>query len=89
MLYGDPKVHKTIVNNTPKFWPILSAINTLTNLLAKYLNLVLSPLTAKEFAVKNYFDFANYNHNLYKTSLDAESIYTNIPINYTYSIFSN
>ena len=28
ILYGDPKVHKTVVNNTPKFRPILSATNT-------------------------------------------------------------
>ena len=36
VLYGNPKVHKTVVNNTPKFRPILSAINTPTYLLAKY-----------------------------------------------------
>ena len=33
--YGNPKVHKTVVNNTPEFRPILSAINTPTYLLAK------------------------------------------------------
>ena len=36
ILYGNPKVYKTVVNNTPKFRPILSAINTPTYLLAKY-----------------------------------------------------
>ena len=30
-LHGNPKVHKTVVNNTPRFRPILSAINTPTN----------------------------------------------------------
>ena len=30
ILYGNPKVHKTVVNNTPRFRPILSAINTPT-----------------------------------------------------------
>ena len=49
ILYGNPKVHKTVVNNTPKFRPILSAINTPTYLLAKYLNPILSPLTTNEF----------------------------------------
>ena len=34
ILYGNPKVHKTVVNNTPKFRPILSAINTPTYSLA-------------------------------------------------------
>ena len=45
ILYGNPKLHKTVVNNTPKFRPILSAVNTTTYLLAKYLNPILSPLT--------------------------------------------
>ena len=30
ILYGNPELHKTVVNNTPKFGPILSAINTPT-----------------------------------------------------------
>ena len=34
ILYGNPKVHKTVVNNTAKMRPILSVINTY--LLAKY-----------------------------------------------------
>ena len=57
-LYGNPKVHKTVVNSTPKFQPILSTINTPTYLLGKYLNLNFSPRTTNEFTVKNYFDFA-------------------------------
>ena len=56
--YRNPKVHKTVVHNTPKFRPILSAINTLTYLLAEYLNPILSPLTTNEFTVKNSLDFA-------------------------------
>ena len=81
------KVHKTIVNNTRKCRPILSAINTPTYLLAKYLNPILSPLTTNEFTVKNYFDFAeevvNYDHNLYMACLDVESLFTNIPLEET------
>ena len=38
ILYGNPKAQKTVVNNTSKFRPILSAINTPIYLLAKYLN---------------------------------------------------
>ena len=87
ILYGNPKVHKTVVNNTPKFRPILSAINTPTYLLAKYLNPILSPLTTNEFTMKNSFDFAeevvNYDHNLYMASLDVESLFTNIPLEET------
>ena len=51
ILYGNLKIHKTVVNNTPKFRPILPAINTPTYLLAKYLNPILSPLTTNEFTV--------------------------------------
>ena len=87
ILYGNPKVHKTVVNNTPKFRPILSAINTPTYSLAKYLNPILSPLTTNEFTAKNSFDFAeevvNYDHNLYMASLDVESLFTNIPLEET------
>ena len=36
ILYVNPKVHKTVVNNAPKLRPILPAINTSTYLLAKY-----------------------------------------------------
>ena len=53
ILYGNPKVHKTVVNSTPKFRPILLATNTPTYFLAKYLNPILSPLTTTEFTVKN------------------------------------
>ena len=28
ILYGNPKIHKPVVDNLPKFRPILSAINT-------------------------------------------------------------
>ena len=58
ILYGNRKVYKTVVNNTPKFRPSFSAINTSTYLLAKYSNPILSPLTTNEFTVKNSFDFA-------------------------------
>ena len=87
ILYGNPKVHKTVVNNTPKFRPILSAINTPTYSLAKYLNTILSSLTTNEFTVKNSFDFAeefvNYDHNLYMASLYVESLFTNMTLEET------
>ena len=76
-----------MVNNTPKFRPILSAINTPTYLLAKYLNPILSVLVTNEFAVKKFFDFAEevvkYDHNLYMASLAVESLFTNIPLEET------
>ena len=76
ILYGNPKVHKTVAKNTLNFRPILSAVNTPKYLLAKYLNPVLSPPMTNEFTVKNYFDFieeiVNYDHNLYMANLDVE-----------------
>ena len=84
---GSLMVHKLVVNNTPKFRPILSAINTPIYSLAKYLNRILSPLTSNEFTVKNSFDFAekvvNYDHNLHMANLDVESLSTNIPLEET------
>ena len=87
ILYGNPKVHKTVVNNAPKFRPILSAINTPTYSSAKYVNTVLPPIRTNKFTVKNSFDFAeevvNYDHNLYTASLELESLFTNIPLGET------
>ena len=66
---------------------LLSAINTPTYSLAKYLNPILSPLTTNEFTGKNSFNFAedvvHYDHNLYMASLDVESLFTNIPLEET------
>ena len=36
ILYGQPKVHKTVTNNIPQFRPILSTINTPVYKLAKF-----------------------------------------------------
>ena len=67
ILYGNPKVHKTVINNTPRSRPFLSII-TPTYLLAKYLNPIFLPLTTNEFTGKKSSDFTeedyNYNHNL-------------------------
>ena len=35
ILYGSAKIHKALINNIPKFRPILSAINTPTYNIAK------------------------------------------------------
>ena len=87
ILYGNHQVHKMVVNITPKFSPILPAINAPTYSLAKFLNPLLSPLTTNEFTVKNSFDFTgevvNYDHNLYMASLDVESLFANIPLEET------
>ena len=59
ILYGLPKVHKPVIDNCPKFCPILSATGAPTFKLAKFLAPILSPLTVNEFSVRNSFSFTN------------------------------
>ena len=87
ILYGLPKVHKPVINNIPSFRPILSAINTPSYKLAKYLVPILSSLTFNEFTVKDTFhfvkDIAELDSKTFMASLDVESLFTNIPLNET------
>ena len=82
ILYSNPKAHKPVVDNVPKFRPILSSINTPRYNLAKFLTPVLEPLTHKKFTVKDSFSFTkkitNYYSSLFMTSLDVESLFTSI-----------
>ena len=57
-MYGSCKVHKASVGNCPPFRPILSALNTATYKLAKFLVPILKTLTTNEFTVKDSFHFA-------------------------------
>ena len=57
-MYASCKVHKASVGNCPPFRPILSALNTPTYKLAKFLVPILKPLTTNEFIVKDSFHFA-------------------------------
>ena len=83
ILYGQPKVQKTVINNIPQFRPIYQLLTPLYKL-AKYLLPILSPLTVNDYTVKDSFTFAkeviNFDHNLFMASLDVESLFTNIPI---------
>ena len=87
VLYGNPKVHKLVVDNMPKFRPILSAINTPGYNLVKFLIPILEPLTHKEFTVKDSFSFAKeitkYDSSLLMASIDVQSLFTNIPLKET------
>ena len=58
MLYGNRKIHQPVVNNLPKFRPILSVIDTPGYNIAKYLIPILEPLTHNEFTIKDSFNFA-------------------------------
>ena len=58
ILYESPKIHEPVINNCPKFRPILSTIGTPTYKLAKFLIPFLSPLISNQFSVHDPFSFA-------------------------------
>ena len=92
VMYGSYKVHKGSVGNCPPFRPILSALNTPTYKVAKFLVPILEPLTTNEFTVKDSFHFAEEivdQHDLFMGSLDVDSLFTNIPLEETIEICTN
>ena len=93
VLYGLCKVHKPSVNGCPPFRPILSAIDTPTYNIAKFLVPHLAPITRNEFTVKDSFAFAEeirkQDANLYMASLDVDSLFTNVPLEETIDICVN
>ena len=58
VMYSSCNVHKASVGNCLPFRQILSALNTPTYKLAKFLVPILEPLTTNEFTVKDSFHFA-------------------------------
>ncbi|XP_069975882.1 uncharacterized protein, partial [Penaeus vannamei] len=60
IMYGLPKVHKDAI----PLRPILSAIGTCSYQLAKFLVLILTPLTPNTFTVKDSFTFAKEITNI-------------------------
>ena len=58
ILYGQAKVHKSVINNCPSFRPILDAINTPSYKLEKFLLAILSPLIINKYTVNDSFAFA-------------------------------
>ena len=88
IMYGAPKIHKRGI----PLRPILSAINTCSYNLSKYLVTKLSPLTVNEYTLKNSYEFVELinsieNANEYvMCSFDIESLFTNIPLHETLDI---
>ena len=68
----------------PPFCPILSALGTPTNKLAKFLLKFLTPSIANECAVIDSFHYSEeicqQDSNLHMASLDLDSLFTNIPL---------
>ena len=86
-MYGLAKVHRIVKDDLPSFRPILSAIGRPTQKLAKFLVLMLEPLTTSEYFIKDSFTFAeelqSFDSKLVMTSFDIESLFTNIPLQET------
>ena len=57
ILYGSGKIHKETRNGLPPFRPILSAIDTPTYKLAKFLLKILTPSTANEYIDRSLIHF--------------------------------
>ena len=92
IMYGSCKAHKASVGNCLPFRPILSALNTPTYKLAKFLVPILKPLTTNEFTVKDSFHFAEEivdQQHLFMSILDVASLFTNIPLEETIEICTN
>ena len=95
VLYGLPKVHKPDFSTKFPFHHIFAAYNTPSFNIAKYLLPVLSPLTTNEFTVDNSCKFSErvtniHNaNNLFMTSFDVESLFTNVPLHETIDICPN
>jgi hypothetical protein len=95
VLYGLCKVHKGVSadGSPPPFRPILSAINTPSYKIAKFLTPLLSKLTKNEFVSKDSFEFAkiirDQNPDFYMASFDIDSLFTNVPLEETIDITVN
>ena len=92
VLYGLCKVHKGTKpgESSRPFRPILSAINTPSYKIAKFLVPMLSELTKNKYVSKDSFDFAqnvrNQNPELFMASFDIDSLFTNVPLEETIDI---
>ena len=92
VLYGLCKVHKGVKpgDESPPFRPILSAINTPSYKIAKFLVPLLADLTKNKYVSKDSFEFAknvrNQNPDLFMASFDIDSLFTNVPIDETIDI---
>ena len=93
VMYGLSKIHKPTVNNVPNFRPILSAVNSPTYKLSKYMNKLLKPFTTNQYTTKDSFAFATdinlQDSSLYMSSLDVDSLFTNISLKEVIKICSS
>ena len=85
-IYGNVKVHKDLIN--PPLRPIISQISTPTYKIAKQLNEILKPYIPQKYSLESSDDLLLALKSIEKpdgilASLDAESLFTNVPIDST------
>ena len=72
------KVHKPVTDRCSTLGPILSALSTPSYKLAKFLVLLLKPLTSNDYTIKDSFSFAEeespFDCAHYMTSFDISGI---------------
>ena len=93
IMYGSCKVHKKCVDGCLSFRPILSALQTPTDKLAKYLVPILEPLTINKYSVKDSFNFTTkiveQDSSNFMGSLDIDSLFAIIPLEEAIEICTN
>ena len=89
-MYSLSKIHKPLINNFPKLRPVFSVINTATYCWAKFFVPLLKCFTMNEYTLKDSFEIAkdiiNQNSGSFMTSLDVDSLFTNVPLDETIKI---
>ena len=88
-IYGNAKIHKNKEN--PPLRPIISQLGTPTYEVAKKLNEIISPYLPSKYLIKSTAEFIDLLQNYdspqgYLTSLDVESLFTNVPVEETINI---
>ena len=82
VLYELAKIHKALEDGILSFHPILSAIGTPTNNLAKFFDQLLKPLTSNDSTIKYSFSFAkevlDFDASCFMASY--KSLFANIPL---------
>lgn len=87
-IYGNPKIHKRLEN--PPLRPIISQIGTVTYEVSKQLNSIITKYLPRRYTVKSSYEFATLLKGKTPrgilTSLDVESLFTNVPVKETIKI---
>ena len=90
IMCGNFRVHKQQVDGCPTFRPILSALQTPTYNLAKFIVPILNPLAKNEYTVKDSFQHADeiceQDPILSVGILDVDSLFTCIRLDKTTDI---